>query len=351
MKKIAVLYGGKSSEHEVSIKTAFSVISNFNFSKYSIIPVYITLENKWNVGEEIHHAFESIQDLRINSSSKNPMELSNEVDLFFPLIHGPYGEDGTIQGMLEMLGKPYVGCGVLASSVGMDKIMTKKILQTENINQCKYSYYTRKNIETNLDEIVNEVENELSYPCFVKPANLGSSVGIKKAKNREELKYALNFASNFDRRVIVEEMIVGREVEIGVLGYEDVIASEVGEVITTSDFYDYEAKYQNQAVTTIQIPSNIPDEAKKEMAKIAIKAFKAIDGSGLSRVDFFWNEETNKLYLNEINTMPGFTPFSMYPLLFKAVGVTYEEIIDQLIQLALDRFEDKNKNKIQAESI
>ena len=270
------------------------------------------------------------------------------MDVIFPVLHGLYGEDGTIQGLFELLKIPYVGCGVLASSVGMDKVYTKIIFDKAEINQTKYVYirkYDDKYIYVDdsfnekimeLNEVSDLVTEKLNFPMFVKPSNSGSSVGISRASNLEELKNAIVEASKFDKKILIEQGIDGREVECAVLGNEDVASSCVGEIIAADEFYSYDAKYKNQESKTL-IPAEISDDKSEEIRKLAIKAFKAIDGKGLSRVDFFIENGTGKVYINEINTLPGFTSISMYPKLFEQVGVEYSELLDRVIDLAFRR--------------
>ena len=331
--KLGVIFGGMSTEHEVSCVSAKSIINNLDKEKYDIYPLFINKSGKWYKDKE-----EKVE-------IKNIFEDLKSLDVVFPVLHGLYGEDGTIQGLFELLKIPYVGCGVLASSVGMDKVYAKMVFDKAKINQTK-SVYVRENKgkyifvdeefnERTLDieEIVNVVINKIKFPMFIKPSNSGSSVGINKAKNKEELKEAIIEASKYDKKILVEEGIDGREVECAVLGNEDVISSCIGEIKAADDFYSYDAKYNNEESKTI-IPADIPDEKSDEIRKLAIKAFKAIDGKGLSRVDFFIEKNTDKVYINEINTLPGFTSISMYPKLFEQVGIKYSELLDKLIELA-----------------
>ena len=257
------------------------------------------------------------------------------VDVVFPVLHGLYGEDGTVQGLLEMAQIPYVGCGVLSSSISMDKVYTKIIIEKENIAQANYIVVYKEELN-NTDEIVSRVNEAFGYPCFIKPSNAGSSIGITKAHNEEELIEGLNLAAKHDRKILVEEAIVGREVECAVLGNLDVKASSVGEIIAAAEFYDYDAKYNNSESKTIINP-DIEKEIVEEIREKAIRIFKAVNGSGLARVDFFIEKETNRVIFNEINTMPGFTSISMYPMLWENVGIPKTELIDNLIQLALEK--------------
>ena len=328
MKKLGIIYGGVSTENEVSEMSAKSVIENLNKEKYEIHEIYISKYGKWyevkgNKKEEIYNLIWYLKDL----------------DIVFPVLHGIGGEDGTIQGLFEMLQIPYVGCGVLASSVGMDKVYSKIIFEKAGIPQTKYVYVKKENnsykiVNENFDEEefkIEKITRKLKFPMFVKPSNSGSSVGVKKATNVEELKLAIENAGQFDKKILIEQAIEGKEVECAVLqDGNEVIASTVGEIMSAEEFYSFDAKYNMPESKTI-IPANIKKEQIEEIRKIAVKAFKAIDGKGLSRVDFFIEKDTNKIYINEINTMPGFTKISMYPKLFESVGIPYSELLDRLI--------------------
>jgi len=350
--KIGVIFGGISSEHEVSKVSGTSVISNLNKEKYDILPIYIDEKGNWNTYEK---NINEIKVLEINTDIKNDIKpisniegLLKTLDVVFPVLHGIGGEDGSIQGMFELFNIPYVGCGILASSVGMDKVYTKIIFEKAGIKQAKYEYirkfnekfiYVDKNFNEEileLDDIIKKVENNLKFPMFIKPSNSGSSVGINKANNIEQLRDAIKYASKFDKKIIIEEGIVGKEVECAVFGNEEVTSSCIGEIKPAEDFYTFDAKYKNQE-SKVLIPANISEEISEQIRKLAIKAFKAIDGKGLSRVDFFVNEEKNEIFINEINTLPGFTTISMYPKLFEQVGLKYSDLLDKLINLALEK--------------
>ena len=350
--KIGVIFGGISSEHEVSKVSGTSVISNLNKEKYDILPIYIDEKGNWNTYEK---NINEIKVLEINTDIKNDIKpisniegLLKTLDVVFPVLHGIGGEDGSIQGMFELFNIPYVGCGILASSVGMDKVYTKIIFEKAGIKQAKYEYirkfnekfiYVDKNFNEEileLDDIIKKVENNLKFPMFIKPSNSGSSVGINKANNIEQLRDAIKYASKFDKKIIIEEGIVGKEVECAVFGNEEVTSSCIGEIKPAEDFYTFDAKYKNQE-SKVLIPANISEEISEQIRKLAIKAFKVIDGKGLSRVDFFVNEEKNEIFINEINTLPGFTTISMYPKLFEQVGLKYSDLLDKLINLALEK--------------
>lgn len=341
--KIGVIFGGMSTENEVSCISGASVIKHLNKEKYNVFPIYIDKIGNWYKVklEDV----EKSEELENKEHIENITEYLKQMDVIFPVLHGLYGEDGTIQGLFELLKIPYVGCGVLASSVGMDKVYTKLIFEKANINQAKYIYIRKYNekyiyIDEEFNERILELEDiakitndKLRFPVFVKPSNSGSSVGINKAHNIEELKNAIVEAGKYDNKILIEEGIVGKEVECAVLGNEDVISSCVGEIKSADEFYSYDAKYNNENSKTL-IPAEISEENSKEIQKLAIKAFKAISGRGLSRVDFFIEDKTEKIYINEINTLPGFTSISMYPKLFEAVGISYEKLLDNLIELA-----------------
>ena len=349
--KIGVVFGGKSTEHDVSIVSGTSVIKNLDKEKYEITPIYISKEGNW------YRYIKPIQDIEVLEIGKeieekeeiNDLEnVLKNFDVVFPVLHGLGGEDGSIQGMLELFGVPYVGCGILASSVGMDKVYTKIIFDKANIKQAKYEYikkdkekyiYINKNFdEENLtiEEICTKIEENLKYPVFVKPSNSGSSVGITKANNTEELSKAIEYAGKYDKKILIEQGLIGKEVECAVLGNEEVISSCVGEIKPAEEFYSFDAKYKNSESKTL-MPADLSKEMSNEIRRLAIKAFKAIDGKGLSRVDFFANETTEEIYINEINTLPGFTQISMYPKLFETVGIPYSELLDKLITLALEK--------------
>ncbi|MCX7711163.1 MAG: D-alanine--D-alanine ligase [Clostridia bacterium] len=391
-KRIAVIFGGQSSEHEVSRVSAQSVISNINRDKYDVAMIGITKDGRWlnyegpveklSTGEwqaiaekaaasrgMISTAVDSIQldgsDLQkgmVSATAQYDMirlpaansarnifkaagaeEESKTIDVVLPILHGINGEDGTIQGLFELAGVPYVGCGVLGSALGMDKAYSKIIFEKEGIPQGKYLVFSRKQIHQDAESLAKQVEAMLEYPCFVKPSNAGSSVGVSKAHDRNELIKALEFAARYDRRVLVEEFINGREVECAVLGNDDPIASTVGEVIPCNEFYDYEAKYQTGDSSKVVIPADLPKATIDEIRGYAVRAFKSLDCSGLSRVDFFVHKETGRIYINEINTLPGFTSISMYPKLWEASGIPYAELIERLIDLAVERYEDSKR--------
>lgn len=347
--KLGLLYGGKSAEHQVSMQTALAVIKALDIEKYDIHPIYITEEGDWMNGPKLTGPVQNVKELAFSGeSSVSPLALNStqdeeKFDVIFPLLHGPNGEDGTVQGMLELINLPYVGNGVLASSAGMDKVIMKNLFAQAGLPQVGYNWFIRSEWESNKTAACEKVESELGYPCFVKPANLGSSVGISKAVNRDELMAAFDEAFQFDRKVIVEEGVIAREVEIGVMGNDTPECSVAGEIIAKKDFYDYKAKYEDED-TVMVIPAEVTESEYKMLSEMAVTSFKALDCSGLVRADFFLTKD-GKAYINEVNTMPGFTPYSMFPLLWKHTGVEYPELIERLVNLAKERNEEKQKIK------
>jgi D-alanine-D-alanine ligase len=347
--RVMVVFGGRSGEHEVSLASARAITEALRKSgRHEVVPVGITREGRWISSGEPMRELESKagylsdgSDLEVSGppasvAEKLPAGLGS-VDVVFPVLHGPYGEDGTIQGMLELAGVPYVGSGVLGSAAGMDKPTMKKIFAHHDLPQVEWVAFTRNQWEKNRNSLTGEIEGSLGYPCFVKPANLGSSVGIRKAENAEELGAAIDEAARHDRRIIVEEGIDAREVEVSVLGNENPEVSVPGEiVIKKNDFYDYEAKYVEGGMELVA-PAPIPDETAQEIRRVARAAFEAIDAAGMARVDFFLERGTDRLLLNEINTIPGFTPTSVYAELWATSGLPYEALLDRLVELALER--------------
>ena len=347
-KTVAIIFGGCSSEHEVSVKSATTIIENINKDLYNTVLIGITKKGAWL-------KVNSVEDLKtgnwVNSKSKAVISPDTEhkgilsiegnkvecipVDVVFPVLHGLNGEDGTIQGLFTLAGIPYVGCGVLASAVSMDKVYTKLIVDNLGIRQARYVKVLSSDLNE-LDRIATQVESELGYPVFIKPSNAGSSQGVSKANNRNELKDGILFAAKHDRKILIEETIIGREIECAVLGSNDVRASGVGEIVAAADFYDYDAKYNNPESRTVIAPE-LPAGVEEKVRDAAVKVFKAVDGFGLSRVDFFVEKETNEIVFNEINTLPGFTSISMYPMLWEAKGIGKAQLIDKLIQSAFAR--------------
>ncbi|MGI6113246.1 MAG: D-alanine--D-alanine ligase family protein [Mahellales bacterium] len=348
--KVGIIFGGQSGEHDVSLMSVSSIIKNMDRDKYELILIGITKEGKWLLyrGDEeliegggwqslgipvIFPPDPSYKCLILQDGTHKRIEL----DIMFPVLHGPRGEDGTIQGLFEMAGIPYVGCGVIPSSVGMDKAVSKDIFRAHGLPQCDFVSVLKSAYLKDGDSIIKGIEDKLGYPCFIKPANMGSSVGISKAHNRQELIQGLDLASRYDNKIVVEQFIKGREIECSVLGNDRPMASTVGEILPSKEFYDYDAKYRDQGASKLIIPAHLDKEKIDEIRGLAIKAYKALNCSGLSRVDFFLEGENQRVLINEVNTMPGFTRISMYPKLWEASGIPYGELIDRLIQLALDR--------------
>ncbi len=347
--KLCVIFGGQSPEHEISRKSVTSVLNNLDKDKYEITKLGITKDGEWFLytgdiskieNGDWEKDVENKKHAIISPDAKDKAILvfDDEIakihpDIVFPVLHGEYGEDGTIQGLLELANLKYVGMGVLASAVGMDKAYAKIIFQSAGIPQADWVLVETKN---NIETYIEKIEEKLGYPCFVKPCNTGSSVGVGKAHNREELISALKEASKFDRKILVEENIDGHEVECAILGNENPKAAEVGEIMPTVEFYDFDAKY-NDNTTELQIPANIPLETKEKIREYALKAFRAVDGMGLTRADFFVKYDNGEIVLNEINTMPGFTNISMYPKLWDAKGLGYTKLLDELIDLGMKR--------------
>ncbi len=347
---IYVLYGGKSVEHEVSLKSAFSIINSLDRNKYNVYPVYITIDGVWTPLGLLKNDLNNSDELKKSNSNTVSKSIGdfllnhikdNEKNIVFPALHGTNGEDGTIQGLLELLNIPYVGNGVLSSAAGMDKEIMKNLFTTHNIPQTKYTSLKLHIWEKNNDKACMEIENKINYPYYVKPANSGSSVGISKAENREELKKAIKEAFSYDCKVIIEEEIIGREMQISVIGNKNPKASVAGEFILEKPFFDYNAKYIDGKLIPV-IPARLEPDISTEVRKTAVEAFKILNCHGLARVDIFVTDN-NKIYVNELNTMPGFTAVSMTPVLWKATnGTTYSELIEKLIELAFDRYEEKN---------
>lgn len=357
-KKVAILFGGQSGEHEISIISARSVAQSVDEKKYSILPIYITREGVWLSENASQSVLEQDYERIIKSQEHLQKERErvkklkgtfrfdfSKIDVAFPVLHGTFGEDGAVQGLLEMMRVPFVGNGVLASSLTMDKAMAKLPFKNAGLNIVDYVVATRNEIESALRSVTARCEKQLAYPMFVKPANLGSSVGISKAKSRKELESALKFAAQYDRKIIIERGLNVRELEVAVLGNEKLDVSVVGEIVPCNEFYDYEAKYI-KSDSKLFIPARVSKSISERIRKSAEIAFKAVNGEGLARVDFFLEKETNAVFINEINTIPGFTSISMYPKLFAAVGISYPKLIERLIELAFERYREAQRNKI-----
>lgn len=345
---LGVIFGGQSTEHKISTMSGMSVVEHLNNKKYNVFPIYIDKDGNWYEYKTTQDMSDDVElSIKIYSKSKikNIITYLQELDIVFPVLHGKYGEDGAIQGLLEILQIPYVGCGILASSIGMDKIYTKAILEKAGINQAKYCYikiekgeyyYIEKDFEetkTTIKEIIKKVKEKLNFPVFVKPSNSGSSIGINKAHNKKELEQAIEEAAEYDTKILIEENIQGKEIECAILQIDQTIASCTGEIIPAEEYYTFDAKYNNSK-SKLKIPSEI--ECEPQIQKLAIKAFKAINAKGLARVDFFVTKEED-IYLNEINTMPGFTTISMYPKLWERTGINYTELLDKLIESTIKK--------------
>jgi len=363
--RVGILFGGRSGEHEVSLTSAQGIIKAIDKHKYEVVPIGITKEGRWIAGgdpmKELRAAANMPPALAARAGEEAgppqtvlvPLEPEHtalatpttqlELDVIFPVLHGPYGEDGTVQGFLELTGLPYVGAGVMASALGMDKAVAKDLFRLYGLPVLPYQAFLRKTWEADPQGVVAACEAAFRYPMFVKPANLGSSVGISKAHGRGELIAGLDEAARFDRKLLVEQGIEAREIEISVLGNDDPIASLPGEVIPSREFYSYAAKYIDNA-SQLLIPAPISAEQTEEARRVAIAAFKALDCAGMARVDFLMDKVDGTIWLNEINTIPGFTPISMYPKLWEATGIGYSELIDRLIELAIERHQDKGRS-------
>jgi D-alanine-D-alanine ligase len=341
--KIGLLFGGRSGEHEVSIISAGAIRRGLaaHAAKYAVIPFYIQKNGTWIAGDAATQVLDQGQPIVAEAEPdlwQFPAAAAT-IDLWFPVLHGPNGEDGTIQGLLQLMQKPYVGSGVLGSAVGMDKIGMKMAFAQAGIPQVNYMAVTRAQVNATpsvLPKLCEQIAAEIGYPCFVKPANLGSSVGISKCRTDAELATALKSAASYDRRIIVEAGVVAREVECAVLGNDNPQASIIGEITFDSDFYDYETKY-TAGRADLTIPASLPEAVNQRIRQLAVQAFQAIDGAGLSRVDFFYVEATGAVLINEINTLPGFTATSMYPQLWAATGVEFADLVDRIVQFALER--------------
>jgi D-alanine-D-alanine ligase len=390
--RVGILFGGRSGEHEVSLLSAASVFNAIDKSKYEVVPIGITKEGRWVtaadaerllggkapassaahlragdpeatpgaavlasgeaviVPPEPHRQSNSLTPFQTEAGlTRRASDRAINVDIIFPVLHGTFGEDGTIQGLLELADLPYVGAGVLGSAAGMDKDIMKSLFRAAGLPIVKHVTILRSEWEADAKKVQKLVETKLKYPLFVNPANLGSSVGISKARNRKELGPAIEEAAKFDRKIVMEQGVGGkkhkaREIECSVLGNDRPAASVPGEIVPGKEFYDYTAKYLDEGSQLI-IPAKLSKRETKEVQQLAIKAFKAVDCSGLARVDFLMDPKTRKIYLNEINTMPGFTSISMYPKLWAATGLAYPDLIERLIQLGQERHQEKKKNQ------
>lgn len=382
---VGVLFGGRSGEHEVSLASARSVMANIDRSRYEVIPIGISKQGEWLVGGDPMAALtagqaESHLPALEGGIESGPAALLadpsrpglwhirpasgkagvgcgavdtgralsavrlTELDVILPVLHGTYGEDGTVQGLLELAGVPYVGCGVTASAVAMDKAIAKDVLVAHRLPVLPYVVVKRKAWRRASDAVTGEIEGQLSYPVFVKPANMGSSVGVSKVHDRDELAPAMDLAARYDRKLVVEQGIEAREIEVSVLGNDKPIASIPGEVVPGNEFYDYRAKYVDET-SDLLIPAPLEDEMAQHVREMALEAYLAMDCAGMARADFLLDKGSGELWINELNTIPGFTQISMYPKLWEATGLSYSALIDRLIELALERFEDKSQSE------
>jgi D-alanine-D-alanine ligase len=375
--RVGVVFGGRSAEHEVSLRSARAVLAALDRNKYDVTLIGITRSGRWlpleapegevdpaklmepfanpEATDNTTHAAllpdPSIRGLaEIIEANPGPgLEFGQPLDVVFPVLHGPYGEDGTMQGLLELANVPYVGPGVLASAIGMDKVTQRELCRAQGIPVIDYVMIKRRDWlggdEDNRAELRRYIEEKIGYPCFVKPVNMGSAVGVSKAHDVAELEKALDQAARFDRKIMIEKAVNPRELEVAVMGNDEPIASVVGEIGHAAEFYDYKTKYMTPD-NEYHIPANIPQELSDRIRQLALKTYLTLDCAGLTRVDFFLDRDTNQLYLNEVNTIPGFTSISMYPMLWEASGISYPELVDRLINLALERHADKNRNEL-----
>ena len=384
--RVGVLFGGRSGEHEVSLLSAASVVEAIDKKKYEVVPIGISKQGQWLTADHAERLLKGehkeerhlragdpettpgaavlakgesvmvppmpgleLQPFESDAPLRRASDRAIKVDVIFPVLHGTFGEDGTIQGLLELADIPYVGAGVLGSAAGMDKDVMKRLFRQAGLDMVKHVTVLRSQWEKDAKKVRREIEKALQYPVFVKPANLGSSVGISKVHDRSELDGAMKEAAKFDRKIVVEQGVGGkggraREIECSVLGNDEPQASVPGEVVPAAEFYDYNAKYIDEGSKLI-IPAKLTRALQKKVQEMAVKAFLAVDCSGLARVDFLMDPKSDRIYVNEINTMPGFTSISMYPKLWAASGISYPDLIDRLIQLGLERFEEKKRNK------
>jgi D-alanine-D-alanine ligase len=371
--RVGVIFGGRSGEHEVSLRSARAVIEALDKSRYTVLPIAINKEGKWLspahssrllpvetsrlltaevreglsdsgvaiIGDPSHSGLVTLDQ---DSGGQPPQPL----DLVFPVLHGTYGEDGTIQGLLEMAGIPYVGCGVLASSCGMDKVTMKALFRDAGLPMCNYTWLLRSQWENDPAAVLRRIRREIGFPCFVKPANLGSSVGISKAVDKASLEQSIRLAARYDRKIIVEEGLDAREIECAVLGNDQVEASLPGEYVVhdqAAQFLDYTEKYSSTGHVDFVVPAPLSKSLTARIRRMAVKAFETVDGAGFARVDFFLRRDTNELLINELNTIPGLTEVSGYPKMWEATGLPFPQVIDRLIELALERHGEKTRNE------
>ena len=358
--RIGVIFGGRSGEHEVSLLSAKSVIDALDPERYEVVPIAITREGRWLTSSDatllLPEAVARDGDrpvalfgdptreglVRLDGGGAGPHPITS-LDVVFPVLHGTFGEDGTIQGLLDLANIPYVGSGVLGSAAGMDKVAMKSLFRDAGLQIVEFTYFLRQHWEANRERTLDRVEAEIGYPAFVKPANLGSSVGISRATGRASLARAIDTAARFDRKIVAERAVEAREIEVAVLGNDEPTASVPGEIIPHADFYDYETKYVSDTAE-YGIPADVTPEQAGQFQSLAIRAFQAIDAAGLARVDFFLERGTDRILVNEINTMPGFTRISMYPKLWEASGLSYRALVDRLVDLAVERHREVSRS-------
>jgi len=358
--RVGIIFGGQSGEHEISLASAASVIQALNKQRYDIIPIGISKEGIWL---NPHNSFQMLLDHNVleseeisydshsNINLESPVTLfrseggnPSPVDVIVPMLHGTFGEDGTVQGLLELVDVPYVGACVMASAVSMDKGTMKILFRAHGLPVCDFLIIMRKQWQAQRDAKIEEISSKIGFPLFVKPTNLGSSIGISKITSPDKLPEAIDLACEYDRKIIVEKGINAREIECSILGNENPIVSLPGEIIPKGDFYDYECKY-TEGLMELKVPAPLSPEQIKKVQEIALKGFLAVDAAGMARMDLFIDKDTGTIYLNEINTIPGFTSTSVYSMLFAASGISYSELLDRLIELAFDRYRDKKSSK------
>ncbi len=355
--RVGILFGGRSSEHEVSLSSAASILKALDPDKYEVLPIGITREGRWLVGSSADRLLPGVlrngkpvtasvdpTGPKLIPLNSMPAKTGPEIDVVFPVLHGTFGEDGTVQGLLELAGIPYVGAGVLGSAVGMDKDVMKRLFRDAGLPVVPWLLFLRAEWQQGPVRVRRAIRNKLRFPLFVKPANLGSSVGISKVHNAGEIDPAMDLAGQYDRKILVEKGVDGREIECSVLGNDRPEASVPGEIIPVNDFYDYEAKYVKEGSELI-IPARLTPRQTRQVQELAIRAFQAVDCAGMARVDFLLDRKTGNFLVNEINTIPGFTSISMYPKLWEASGVSYGQLVDRLIELALERHREKARTR------
>jgi len=370
--RVGVVFGGRSSEHEVSVRSAASVIEAIDRKKYEVVPIAITREGKWlpppAAARLLTQAAQSLLPSQTDAMRQSEVAIlgdpshaglfsfdldggapsSERIDVVFPVLHGPFGEDGTLQGLLEMANIPYVGCGVLASSCGMDKVAMKLLFLQAGLPMCNYTWFLRSHWQDNRSKVIKTVARDIGFPCFVKPANLGSSVGVSKAVDKASLERAVDLAAGFDRKIIVEEAVDAREIECAILGNDEPQASLPGEYVVhdnSAGFLDYTEKYAKTGHVDFVVPAPVSRALVTKIQRMAIQAFQSVDGAGLARVDFFLRRGTKELLINELNTLPGLTEVSGYPKMWAASGLSYARMLDRLIELAFERHREKSLNK------